>query len=393
MTPVTATDLAIDRELASISESFRFLVDLTPVNVSTARKEFLASGDSTPVFEYRDLEDFPEVIRARLEAIDLAGVADPALARLFEAKHRELRLQLAMLTARGSSEFPHLSLQLYGPVSDALDRQAREILAEIPKPHRGRGRCLDAIAIARVAEAEIESYRKQDQDLSVRIEVREDTSGVMVANGVLLIAATASVGRSRLAGLLAHEVGTHILTYFNGSRQPLKLMGSGLAGYEETQEGLALIAEAAVGGLTWGRLRQIAARVVAVKRLLEGYEFAEVHRELSELYGFSTGGAFTIAMRVWRSGGLTKDAIYLRGLQELVEYLANGHDLTFLWLTFLWKGKMSLADLPLAEELTQRGVLDRPAIVPTFLESEDARQRLAAVAASARLHELIGADG
>jgi uncharacterized protein (TIGR02421 family) len=387
MTPLTAADLAIDRELASISESFRFLVDLTPVNVSAARKEFLAaSGDASPYFVYRDLEEFPEVIKARLDAIDLGGVADAALARLFEAKHRELRLQLAMLSARGSSDFLDLSLELYGPVGDALEQQAREILAETPKLTRSRGRCLDATGIARVAAAEIEGYRKQNPDLSVSIEVREDTSGVMVANGVLLIAATASVGRSRLAGLLAHEVGTHILTYFNGSLQPLKLMAAGLAGYEETQEGLALLAEAAVGGLTWGRLRQIAARVVAVKRLLDGYNFAEVHRELTDVYGFSKGGAFTIVMRVWRSGGLTKDAIYLRGLQELVEYIASKRD-----LPFLWKGKMSLTDLPLAEDLSHRGILDRPAIIPAFLEADDARQRLEAVATNAGLHQLIGA--
>jgi uncharacterized protein (TIGR02421 family) len=386
MTPLTAADLAVDRELASISESFRFLVDVTPVNVSAARKEFLDSG-ADPHFEYRDLEDFPEVIKARLGAVDLDSVADPILARLFEAKHRELNLQLAMLSARGGKEFLDLSVSLYGPVSDALERQARDILAQIPKATRGRGRCLDAQGIAAVAEAEITGYRKQHPDLSVTIEVRDDTSGVMVANGSLLIATTASVTKSRLAGLLAHEVGTHILTYFNGSLQPLKLMASGLAGYEETQEGLALVAEAAVGGLTWGRLRQIAARVVVVRGLLGGCTFAEAHRELTDQYGFSPGGAFTIVMRVWRSGGLTKDAIYLRGLQELVEYLAGGRD-----LDFLWRGKMPLVDLPLAESLSEGGILVRAAILPSFVHNEDARQRLKTVAASEGLHHLIGAD-
>ena len=385
MTPLTAADLAVDRELASISESFRFLVDVTPVNVSEARRLFLDSG-ADPVFEYRDLEDFPEVIKARLGAVDLDSVADPTLASLFEAKHRELNLQLAMLAARGGKEFLDLSLELYGPVSDSLERQAHEILAEIPKVNRRRGRCLDAAAIAKVAQSEILGYRQQDPDLSVTIEVRDDTSGVMVANGALLIATTASVTSSRLAGLLAHEVGTHILTYFNGSRQPLKLMASGLAGYEETQEGLALVAEAAVGGLTWGRLRQIAARVVVVKRLLEGFTFTETHRELTDLYRFSKGGAFTIVMRVWRSGGLTKDAVYLRGLQELVEYLARGYDLEFLWM-----GKLPLADFTLAESLSKDGRLGPAAILPSFLQSEDAKQRLKTVAANKGLHQLIGA--
>ena len=387
MTSPVAADLAIDRELSSISESFRFLVDLTPINVDDARKEFLASPDDEPHFRYRDVEDFPEVIGARLNAVDIASVADPALARIFEAKRRELALQLKMLSLRGSAGFLDLSLELYGSVTPALERQAEDVLREVPKGPGARGRCLEAPAIAKKAAAEIERYRAGYPNLSVAIEVREDTSGVMVANGALIIATTACVASSRLAGLLAHEVGTHILTYVNGSMQHLKLMASGLAGYEETQEGLALIAEAAVGGLTPGRLRQIAARVIAVRRLLQGSSFAQTHRELTEAYGYSKGGAFMIVMRVWRSGGLTKDAIYLRGLQDLVDYLAAGND-----LDSLWQGKVSLADLPLAKELTEQGVLAPPTLLPYFLADDKARERIGRLVGDAGLHRLIGAD-
>ena len=70
----------------------------------------------------------------------------------------------------------------------------------------------------------------------------------MVANGVLLVPASASVPELRAEALLQHEVGTHALTYTNGSAQPLRLLAAGLAGYEGTQEGLALLAEHLVGG-------------------------------------------------------------------------------------------------------------------------------------------------
>jgi hypothetical protein len=126
---------------------------------------------------------------------------------------------------------------------------------------------------------------------------------------------------------------------------------------------------------------------VVVRRLLDGHTFAEAHRELTDQYGFSPGGAFTIVMRVWRSGGLTKDAIYLRGLQELVEYMTRGRD-----LDFLWTGKLPLVDLPLAESLSNEGSLGRAAILPAFLHNEDARQRLKTVAANEGLRQLIGAD-
>jgi uncharacterized protein (TIGR02421 family) len=387
MTSPMATDLAVDRELASISESFRFLVDVTPTNVEESRNEFLSSTGGEPTFLYRDIEDLPEVIGARLAAVALDSVADPALAQIFAAKHRELSLQLDMLSARGSPRFLELSLDLYGPLSPALERQAEEILIAVPKASRRRERCLDANAIARLAADEIDAYRTQYPELSVPIEIRDDTSGVMVANGALLIARTASVCKSRLAGLLAHEVGTHILTYVNGSLQHLKLLGSGLAGYEETQEGLALVAEAAVGGLTAGRLRQIAARVIAVMRLVQGFSFTQTHHELTERHGYSKGGAFTIVMRVWRSGGLTKDAVYLRGLQALVEHLAAGKK-----LGSLWQGKLALADLPVAAMLIERGILKEPVILPNFLSDVTAKKRIEKMATNAGLHNLIGAD-
>ena len=387
MTMPFATDLAVDRELTSISESFRFLVDVTPVNVLAAQRQFLASPDSEPGFEYRLIEDLPEVIGARLEAVDIKSVVDPTLASVFSAKRRELSLQLEMLAARDTPRFVSLSVELYGPVTASLQQQADEILQKVPKAARSRGRCLDAGDIARMATSEIERYRKIYPDLSVPVEIRDDTSGVMVANGALLIASTACVTTSRVAGLLAHEVGTHILTYLNGSLQPLKLLGSGLAGYEETQEGLALVAEAAVGGLTAGRLRQIAARVIAVGLLLEGSSFARAHRELTQTYGYSDGGAFTIVMRVWRSGGFTKDAVYLRGLQALVEHLSGGNE-----LASLWQGKVSLTDLPLTATLTDRGILSPAAMLPHFLGEPGARTRLEKIASNAGLHHLIGAE-
>ena len=142
-----------------------------------------------------------------------------------------------------------------------------------------------------------------------------------------------------------------------------------------------------MGGLTGGRLRQIAARVVAVGLLLEGRSFAHAHRELTERYAYSEGGAFTIVMRVWRSGGLTKDAIYLRGLQALLEHIAGGHR-----LESLWQGKLPLTDLPVAAMLTERGVLTAPAILPHFLRDAKASKRLEKFAANSGLQHLIGAD-
>ena len=171
------------------------------------------------------------------------------------------------------------------------------------------------------------------------------------------------VSSARAEALLHHEIGTHILTFVNGAHQPLRTLASGLAGHEETQEGLAVFAEYLVGGLSARRLRQLAARVVAVHEMLTGAEFPEVHAGLVDA-GVPRTQAFTITMRVFRSGGLTKDAVYLRGLQELVDYLERRQSLDTLWL-----GKMPLSAVPLVEALRRRGVLNEPLLTPRYLEN------------------------
>ncbi len=90
------------------------------------------------------------------------------------------------------------------------------------------------------------------------------------------------ISRQRVAALLHHEIGTHLLTWHNGKQQKLRLMHSGLAGYEGFQEGLALLAEFLSGGLTAGRLRLLAARVLACRAMLTGATFLETfHPTLS----------------------------------------------------------------------------------------------------------------
>jgi hypothetical protein len=66
--------------------------------------------------------------------------------------------------------------------------------------------------------------------------------------------------------------------------------------------------------MTAARLRLVAARVVGCAAMLDGAEFPETFRTLRREHGLSEAQAFDVTLRVHRSGGLAKDAIYLRGL-------------------------------------------------------------------------------
>jgi uncharacterized protein (TIGR02421 family) len=382
---VTEQERRIDHELTQISEAHRFLLDLTPTNTNEAREAYLADRTSPPKFTYRPLEDLPDRVRKAAAAVDVSVATDPGIRHLFEQKRDELKLQAEMLAARDTDEFLALSIELFGAVRPRLLETAEHILNTLP-PTRARNRgCLDAASLAASMRSAVQQYRTDGGPITA-VVVRPDIAGVMVSNGDVLISESASVAPERLDGLVAHEIDTHVLTYLNGARQPLRLMAAGLAGYEETQEGLALISEVMVEGLTTRRLRQLAARVVAVHSRIQNATFHEVHEELMEL-GYSPSGAFGIAMRVFRSGGLTKDAGYLRAFQAIVEHLAKGGELDILWM-----GKFALSDLSLIDELRDRGLLVAPDQLPAFLSDGEARRRVADFATGIGIQELIGAE-
>jgi hypothetical protein len=120
--------------------------------------------------------------------------------------------------------------------------------------------------------------------------------------------------------------------------------------------------------------------VLAVRCLTSGASFPETFRELEERFGFGGAAAFTITARVYRAGGLTKDAVYLRGLVDLLAYLSDeGAEppAELDKLGPLLVGKIDLPHVPAIRELLDRGVLQPPALIPRYLETEQARERLA----------------
>lgn len=376
-------DLAIDRALAQISESFSFLLHITPVDGEEVKQEFIAGRTSVPVFTYRELSDEPDVLEQQLGDIDVSVVEDRTLGHLLRAKHRELALQLEMLRARDTPDFLALSIELYGGVSPSLRQHAEQVLAGIDHVE-SPSEPLDAEEFLALATDEIDYYRAQASGIEMHAEIRPDVNGVMVSGDTLLIGPESVVQRQRAAALLHHEVGTHLVTHVNGQAQPVKVLGTGLAGYDETQEGLAVLGEVACGGLTPFRLRQLADRVLTVHRMVDGASFAQAYEALVDS-GVPEASAFTTVMRIYRAGGTTKDAIYLRGVVDLLAHLADDGD-----LDLLWRGKFSLQDLPLIAELAERGALAPPRLLPRYLDDPRSMDRLGWACGIEDLSQLVG---
>ena len=81
--------------------------------------------------------------------------------------------------------------------------------------------------------------------------------------------------------------------------------------------------------------------------------------------------AFDTALRAKRGGGLTKDALYLKGLSELLAYLHHDGDMEILFL-----GKFAMKQLHSLEKLLVEGIISPPDIIPQFLTQKSAQKRL-----------------
>ena len=363
-----------DQALARISASFDFLLGVSPINSVQASDAFEAGGRNTPPdFRYRPLPINPDIAKRRLYAIDLRAVEDPVLEQLFAEKRMELDQQLTMLQRRNTSAFRYLSLLQYGPVEPGLLALATSLLKAFPPEHQSCGERLDASAVQGEAQRMLARYTQRTPAFAkAETCLRSDTGpGLMVSGHSLLISTATSVARTRVDPLLQHEISVHVLTYINGSQQGLGIFGAGLAGYEGLQEGLGVFAEFLVGGLSVARLRLLAARVLVVDAMLGGADFIACHRLLHDDHDYSSGGAFNIVARIFRSGGLTKDAIYLRGFQQVLRRVTEG-----LPLAPMWYGKIAEHHVPVVEELEARGMLRPPVATPEFLERPDAQARL-----------------
>lgn len=379
----------IDQELVEINNSFDFLLLVTPTNHIEMWEEF-QRGDFNhhPTFQYRLINVDPEQLKRKLYNIPIEKVDDPTLAYLFRDKRDELDRMLNMLIERETSHFKYSSIQVFGAVEDELYSIARRLLEEYPAPVRKKKTPkeeeITAEGFAELARQEIDFLREQYPELDATVQIRKDIEGLMVSKGQLLIDHTYCTRKSRADALIQHEVGTHVLTFYNGKAQPLQQLYLGSPGYEDLQEGLAVLAEYLVGGLSIGRLRVLAARVIATHSMLQGAGFVEVFRQLHKEYGFTAESAFSLVTRVFRGGGFTKDAVYLKGLVDLLKYLSSGKDLEPLLI-----GKIRQDYIPFIDELISRKILKPAPLRPRYLSQEASIEKLERLKKGATVFDLI----
>lgn len=364
----------VDQKLAEISNAYDFLLLVTPINIDQSWNRFKRNKfEKSPSFNYRPIPINPSSLKMSLYNIPLEKIEDPTLLNLFYEKQVEIERTLSMLRDRRTKSFFYGSMQLYGEIDNGLKNIALDILGNTSAHSHSSivKNYYDVHSFAERAEKEVEYYKSLYPGLSNRVEIREDITGLMVSKGNLLLGAKIKIPEARVEALLQHEIGTHMLTFINGKAQPFQQLYTGLAGYDELQEGIAVLSEYLVGGLTVARLRLLAGRVMAASFLIDGASFIETFRELNKKFEFPQRISYIITSRIYRGGGLTKDAVYLRGLVKVLKYFEEGGEIEPLLI-----GKISSEHVPIVKELQARKVLEPIKLLPRYLQDKDAAKKL-----------------
>ncbi len=362
----------VDIALADIDAGLDWLLALTPLGTDVLWEEFAASGHShVSPLRYAEPSLDLEAMRRRLLALPVGEIESPLLAGVFGEKQRELDRMIELVRLRGTEGFVAASIDLFGGVEAGLLTLAGDILAGVgsSEPLEADTGVDDVVA---AVEDEVAWYREQAPDFSLDVTVDADIGSLMmVSHGRLYLEARLRLPRARLQPLVQHEIGTHVLTRYNGLCQPMRQLAVGLAHYDPLQEGLGVLAEYLAGYLPGERLRVLAARVVAADMALHGSDIPAIFARLHEGHGFATEEAFDVAVRALRGGGLTKDAVYLRGLRDLLDHLRGGGG-----FEPLFTGKFALDHLVVLDQLAEAGWVRPPALLPRYASAAGFAARL-----------------
>ena len=394
----------LDALIASVHGAAQVLPALTAQNGATERVrliEALTRGQRVdPRFVYTPRKTERAVHESLAAARGLAHVS-PAAA-LYLARLDELELELRILEAIGDMHAVRpLAAQRYGTgaMSVALHPCERTAAAERREDTTTSALAADAraaasidasmttvaraarviLATTAIAAPEPRTLPADDArggpsaaaivreialaagvDVVVRVEPRLAAAAASGERMVLL--AARAFGPREALRIAVHEVLGHLVSAINARVQPLRLLEIGTANSFGDQEGVALVLEEDVGVLDTGRIRTLAARVLATDAMHAGMAFGDCALLLLRDHGLAPDAAIAVTERAYRGGGVARDAGYLRGWRRVRCAIAAASTS----VDELRMGRVGVDDVGALRRLVSAGVLRESVYRPTI---------------------------
>lgn len=349
--------LPIDRALAALDRKIKLLSYVRPLNLTEARAEFLVRPTVNPRFVYRTREMVPAL---RQELAKLPREIAHPLGALYVAKYSEIAKKIDLIAAVGSSDFSACSVALFGGVSAAELRAARQVLATPLVPDTSAPVSLEesvAFFRAGLQRVGLTQWEVVVSDTSVaRVQVTKTRK--------LLLSQQAVFTKHQLASVFAHEIETHAFRYENGLRQPYQIFSRGTADYLGTEEGLAIYNQRQLQAPLGTRARGPEYAVFAIAKAAK-CSFVQLFAELMETFPLTPEDAWEICAKVKRGlsdtaqpGAFTKNHLYFSGYRAVSAFLQAPATHVERYRS-LYAGKIAIVDVPLIQ-----GVLVAPAFMP-----------------------------
>lgn len=348
----------VDKRLYRLLKKLVTLFYVNPINVLQEKKRFFNRRRYEPNFNYRPLRLNPYELREELYRLPIEKITDPQLQSLYQLVVDSSATKIDMLTHIGSEQFLYNSLRYYGAPAETDIANAYFLLhaADVPnQEHEPRNLRIDVVK--EQMQHALDHYGLQG-DIRISPSL---VAAALVSGKKVSINRNIAVQHSHLQALIQHELGVHLVTTLNAADQPLKLLSLGFPDSTYTQEGLAVLAEYKSGYIRLERLRQLALRVLAVKRMVKGESFSDVFSYLLDEYHLSRDEAFMLTTRVFRGGGFTKDYVYLKGFADIVKQDEQS-------LLPLYCGKAGLSALSALTYLVEQGILNPPKHLPFYMQ-------------------------
>lgn len=308
----------VDANLDRLVKKIELLSYVNPLNIEKEKQRFFTSKyTENPTFKYPKLKFNPYKLHRLFFSQRLERIKDEQIKKLYQQVIYYYSNMIQCIETIGTPRrFYYNSLGVYGTPTEKDVQNARFILHFPDEPVTSD---MEKIFSAQEAKAYFEEFSKQyDFPLNIRFATHLSAEA-MVSNSsqTLLIKKNTKFSKNQLLTLANHEIGVHLVTTFNGARQPLQIFSNGLPKNVETQEGLAVFSEYMSGALTLKRLKELSYRVLASDSLIKGYTFSDTFDMIHNHYKLNREEAFTITLRAHRGGGFTKDRLYLSGLRKI----------------------------------------------------------------------------
>ncbi len=350
----------VDRALYQIAKGLDTLHYINPINIPSERKKFFKShANYQPNFLYRQLDIDPYRFRESIYRLPVNGIRDPGIQALYRDVIDNLSEKIDLLVKAGKPNFLYESLKYYGEPS-LLDRQNADFILHAAS--------FGDEEPANVSTEELISrFRQSAADWGMECKIECSTrlvASAMVSNSrkTVFLGKNLHLTETDATALIHHELGVHMATSLNASKQRLKVFTIGLPGSTLAQEGLAILNEYHSGYMTLKRLQILALRVLAVNEMIKQGDFRHTYNYLHEERHLSPDEAFKLAVRVHRGGGFTKDYLYLNGICQALHAVRHGD------IRNLYVGKTGFDYLNIINEMVERQWVSEPQFYPQYLQ-------------------------